>query len=192
MKLIVGLGNPGRRYENTRHNAGFRVIDELSERWRIAVNRRRFSGFFGSGAVGDEAVLLLKPTTYMNRSGWAVREATAFYKLALADLLVVVDDLALPLGRLRIRSKGSGGGHRGLTNVIDELGDDAFARLRIGIEEVESSRAVNHVLGPFLPQEQERIDQAILRAADAVDCWLVEGVEAAMNEFNRPDDQSDG
>ena len=189
MKLIVGLGNPGRKYENTRHNVGFRVIDELSRRWRIEVNRHRFSGCFGSGRVRDEPVLLLEPTTYMNLSGRAVREAMTFHKLALEDLLVVVDDLALPLGRLRIRSKGSGGGHKGLTDVIGALGEDEFARLRIGIESVESRHAVEHVQGPFSAEEKQRIGPAILRAADAVECWLVNGVKAAMNQFNGPDEQ---
>ncbi len=192
MKLIVGLGNPGRKYENTRHNVGFCLIDELSRRWQVQVDRRRFSGLLGSGRFGDERVLLFKPTTYMNRSGRAVREAVAFHKLALEDLLVVVDDLALPLGRLRIRSRGSGGGHNGLTDVIDELGEERFARLRIGIEWVESHRAVDHVLGAFSPEDQRRMDQAILRSAEAVECWLTSGVEAAMNGFNRPDDQPDG
>ena len=192
MKLIVGLGNPGRKYENTRHNVGFRVVDELSRRWQIEVNRHRFSGWLGSGCVRDEPVLLLEPTTYMNRSGRAVREAVAFHKLALENVLVVVDDLALPLGRLRIRSKGSGGGHNGLTDIIEALGEDGFARLRIGIESTEDGHAVDHVLGSFSEEEEQRVGPAILRAADAVACWLVDGVEAAMNQFNGPDEQPDG
>jgi len=192
MKLIVGLGNPGRKYERTRHNVGFRVIDELVRRWPIEVNRRRFGGYFGSGRLRDVPAGLLTPRTYMNRSGRSVREAMTFYKLKLEDLLVIVDDLDLPLGRLRIRARGSGGGHKGLTNVIEELNDAGFARLRIGIERVESRRAVDHVLSPFSPEQEERIAEATVRAADAVGCWVVDGVEAAMNRFNRPDEQRDG
>ena len=192
MKLIVGLGNPGRDYERTRHNVGFRVVDELAGRWQVELSKSRFSGRFGSGRCGSESVALLTPTTYMNRSGRSVLEATTFYKLDPEDLLVIVDDLALPLGRLRIRPKGSGGGHNGLTNVIEELGDSGFARLRIGIEWVEGVRAVRHVLGPFTPEEQERVAEAVRRAADAVGCWLEDGIDAAMNRFNRPEEQSDG
>ena len=189
MKFVVGLGNPGRKYENTRHNVGFRVIDELARRWQIDTRRGGFSGNVGTGRMRDERVLLLEPATYMNLSGRSVREAMTFHKLALSDLLVVVDDLALPLGRLRVRPRGAGGGHNGLTNVIDELGAETFARLRIGIEGVQSQHAVSHVLGSFSSEEQERIGRAIVRAADAVECWLADGVESAMNRFNGPEEQ---
>jgi peptidyl-tRNA hydrolase, PTH1 family len=188
MKLIVGLGNPGRKYEDTRHNVGFRVADELARRWRIDVDRSRFSALVGDGTVRGEKVLLLKPMTFMNLSGRAVREAATFYKLASGDLLVIVDDMALPLGRIRLRAGGSAGGHNGLTSVIQELGSEDFARVRIGIESVAGQHMVDHVLGQFTPQERERIAQTIDRAADAAECWLTEGIESAMNEFNRPEE----
>lgn len=192
MKLIVGLGNPGREYAGTRHNVGFRVVDELARRHQIDVNRRKFGGLTGSGHVRGEQVLVLKPETYMNLSGRSVREAMTFHKLALPDLFVVVDDLALPLARLRIREKGSAGGHNGLTSLIQELGDDAFARLRIGIAWVEGKRMVGHVLGAFTKDEEAQIEPAVKRAADAVECWILEGVQAAMNKFNKAADPADG
>lgn len=188
MKLIAGLGNPGRTYGHTRHNVGFRAIEELGRRWRIEVIRRRFSGLIGEGTIREQRVLLLKPMTFMNRSGQAVREVMTFYKLGLADLLVIVDDMALPLGRLRLRPGGSAGGHNGLASVIEQLGGEDFARLRIGIEAVEGSRMVDHVLSPFTPEEQGPIDRAIGRAADAAECWVAEGIDGAMNRFNRPEE----
>ncbi len=188
MRLIVGLGNPGGKYEHTRHNVGFRAIDELARRWRIEVTRNRFSGLSGGGTIRDQKVLLLKPMTYMNLSGRSVREAMTFHKLAPADLLVVLDDMALPLGRLRLRPEGSAGGHNGLTSVIEQTGGEEFARLRIGIEAVQGSRMVDHVLGSFTTEEQPRMDQAIARAADAVECWLSEGIDGAMNRYNRPEE----
>jgi len=184
LKLVVGLGNPGARYENTRHNVGFRVIDVLARRWQVDVGRHRFAGLCGQGRVAGRRVMLLKPMTYMNRSGQAVAEVVGFYKLPLADVMVIVDDLALPLGRLRIRRQGSAGGHHGLEDIIRRLGDDGFCRLRIGIEQVQGPRMVDHVLSPFRPEEREAIESAIERAADAVECWLREGPEEAMNRYN--------
>jgi PTH1 family peptidyl-tRNA hydrolase len=189
MRLIVGLGNPGGKYEGTRHNVGFRVVDELSRRHGIDVSRSRFSGLSGSGTIGGEHVVLLKPGTFMNLSGRSVREAMTFYKLELPDLVVVGDDMALPLGRLRLRKAGSAGGHNGLASVIAELGNDAFARLRIGIEQVSGERMVGHVLSPFTRQEEEAIGPAIVKAADAVECWLADGMDTAMNQFNKSEDK---
>ncbi len=190
MKLIVGLGNPGREYAATRHNVGFRVLDEVARRHQIDVGRRKFSGLTGSGHIGSQQVLLLKPETYMNLSGRSVREAMTFHKLELPDLLVVVDDLALPLARLRVREAGSAGGHNGLISLIQELGSDAFARLRIGIAWVEGKRMVGHVLGAFTKEEEAQIEPAVKRAADAVECWVFEGPQAAMNRFNKADSAS--
>ncbi len=192
MKLVVGLGNPGGKYEDTRHNVGFRVVDELSRRHGIDLSRIRFHGLFGAGSVGTEQVLLLKPGTFMNRSGITVREAMTFYKLGLADLLVISDDMALPLGRLRLRKGGSAGGHNGLASVIAEVGSDAFGRLRLGIEQVAGERMVGHVLSPFSRQEEEVIGPAVLRAADAVECWLADGIDTAMNRYNKAEDQAGG
>jgi PTH1 family peptidyl-tRNA hydrolase len=188
MKLIVGLGNPGREYAGTRHNVGFRVLDEVGRRHAIDTGRRRFSGFAGTGSIEGVQVLLLKPTTYMNLSGRSVREAMTFHKLSASDLLVVVDDLALPLARLRVREKGSAGGHNGLTSIIQELGSDEFARLRIGIAWVEGKRMVGHVLGAFTEEEESQIAPAVRRAADAVECWVTQGVQSAMNRFNKAED----
>ncbi|MBI4581287.1 MAG: aminoacyl-tRNA hydrolase, partial [Planctomycetes bacterium] len=180
MKLVIGLGNPGGKYETTRHNVGFQVADELARRWGHDRPRRRFEGLMSDGTIRGERVLLLKPETYMNLSGRAVREASAFFKLALADLLVVSDDMALPLGRIRLRAQGSAGGHNGLTSVIQELGSDQFARLRIGIGQVSGERMVGHVLGPFSVEERPAAEQAIRTAADAVECWVAEGIDADM------------
>lgn len=192
MKLIVGLGNPGGKYTATRHNVGFRVVDELSRRHGIDLSRVRFSGFFGNGPVGAQQVGLLKPGTFMNLSGRAVREAMTFYKLEPADLLVISDDLALPLGRLRLRKAGSAGGHNGLTSVITETGTEAFARLRIGIEQVAGERMVGHVLGAFTDREETVIGPAVMHAADAVECWLADGIDTAMNRFNKSEDKAGG
>ncbi len=184
MKLVVGLGNPGPRYEGTRHNVGYRVIDELARRWQVEVERAQFQGLVGQWRKGSQRVLLLKPATFMNRSGQSVAQAVGFYKLSLADLLIVVDDMALPLGRLRIRKQGSAGGHNGLEDIITRLGGDEFCRLRIGIEQVGGERMVGHVLSPFRPKEREEIEAAIVRAADAVQCWLDAGPNEAMNRYN--------
>ncbi len=192
MKLVAGLGNPGAEYARTRHNVGFRVVDELARRWEAASWRKQFGGLAGVGQCGGEKVLLLKPLTYMNRSGQSVGEALRFHKIDPADLLVVVDDMALPLGRLRVRPQGSAGGHNGLTDVIRQIGTEAFARLRIGIEQVSGERMVSHVLSPFSPEEEEVVGSAVVRAADAVACWVTEGVVEAMNRFNRAEEETGG
>jgi len=183
VRLIVGLGNPGTRYAMTRHNVGFRVVDELGQRHGIELNREKFHAWFGRGTILEEDVVLLKPTTFMNRSGQAVQAAGRFYRLELADLLVLSDDHALPLGRLRLRGAGSAGGHNGLQDVIDRLGSNRFARLRLGIDPPVGD-AVSYVLARFGEQEETVVAAACRRAADAVECWLVQGLEAAMNRFN--------
>jgi PTH1 family peptidyl-tRNA hydrolase len=184
MKLVIGLGNPGGKYENTRHNVGFQVLDELARRWSYEKGRRRFNGLIADGTIRNERVLLLKPETFMNLSGRSAREASTFLKLDVQDLLIVVDDMALPLGRLRLRPQGSAGGHNGLTSLIQELGTDAFNRLRIGIGQVAGERMVGHVLGAFTAEEQPVIQQSLRTAADAVECWAIEGIDAAMTKFN--------
>ncbi len=184
MKLIVGLGNPGREYRDTRHNVGFRVVDVLAERAGVSFAGQRFSGLPADARIGGEKVLLLKPQTYMNLSGRSVREAMSFHKLEPAELLVIVDDLALPLGRLRVRARGSPGGHNGLISVSGSVGTDEYARLRLGIEWVAGKGMVGHVLGRFSPEEEEMIGPAVFRAADAATCWITDGIDAAMNRFN--------
>lgn len=183
MKLVVGLGNPGSRYRRTRHNLGFMVIDRLAERWAIDVTRERMNAWIGNGRFGEHAVVLAKPTTFMNRSGSAVQAIGHFYRLQRTDLLVVTDDLALPLGKLRLRAQGSAGGHNGLADIIERLGTQDFARLRVGIDS-PTYGATDHVLGEFDPADAAVVQAAVDRAADAVACWIEYGVEAAMNRFN--------
>jgi PTH1 family peptidyl-tRNA hydrolase len=190
VKLIVGLGNPGKEYESTRHNVGFRVVDLLGRRWNIELLTEKFHAWFGSGEIADERIVLLKPTTFMNRSGQAVLAAGKFYQLELADLLIICDDVALDPGRLRIRKKGSAGGHNGLTDIIQRIGSDAFCRLRIGIGNAPGAVRTSHVLGRFAENEAELMDQTIARAADAVETWARQGADTAMNRFNvGPDDE---
>ncbi|HNO79250.1 MAG TPA: aminoacyl-tRNA hydrolase [Phycisphaerae bacterium] len=183
MKLIVGLGNPGTKYEFTRHNIGFRVVDELARRHAISMNAEKFHGWFGTGAISSEKVVLLKPTTFMNRSGSSVLSAGRFYRLEFSDLLVVADDVALDTGRLRLRAKGSSGGHNGLGDIITRIGSDQFCRLRFGVGQPLGSQ-VDYVLGRFHEDEEVVIGPAIKKAADACEHWLVNGPLATMNEYN--------
>ncbi len=187
MKLIAGLGNPGREYDRTRHNVGYEVLDRLARRYAPgAVARARFHGVLVEGEIGGGRVLLLKPTTYMNLSGQAVAEAAAFYKLEPAsDLLVVVDDVALPCGLIRLRAGGGAGGHNGLDDVERRLGTDAYARLRVGIDPPGAIPQKEYVLGRFRPDQIERTEPALEEAVDAAACWATAGVIEAMNRFNR-------
>lgn len=184
MKLIVGLGNPGKEYEQTRHNIGFRVVDLLSRRWSIGMDTEKFHAWFGTGEIGGARVVLLKPTTFMNRSGRAVLAAGRFYQLELADLAVVYDDAALEPGRLRLRKKGSAGGHNGMADIIQRLGSDDFFRLRVGIGNAPGAVRTSHVLGRFSPEEQALMERTVARAAEAVETWVQSGADAAMNAFN--------
>ena len=186
MKAIVGLGNPGNEYRRTRHNVGFEVVDELARRWRVALksSSRRRSRL---AAVKDRDVLLAQPQTFMNLSGNAVAGIMAFYKVQPADVLVVVDEVQLPLGKLRIRPSGSAGGHNGLKSVIGMIGTE-FPRLRIGIGRGNQEWDLSdHVLSKFLADEQPVVERAITRAADAVEAFLSDGVLAAMNRYNAPE-----
>jgi PTH1 family peptidyl-tRNA hydrolase len=191
VKLVVGLGNPGRRYVESRHNVGFIVVDELARRWALGAGRfeKRFEALAWEAARGDERVLLLQPQTFMNLSGRSVSAARRFYKIELADILVVFDDLDLPVGRLRLRGRGSAGGHKGLADILRHLGDDAVPRLRFGIGKVDASVTVQYVLGKFRPDEQPAVAAAVVMAADAVECWLAQGLETAMNEYNRKEER---
>lgn len=184
IKIVVGLGNPGDEYVNTRHNIGFKVIDSLAEQLNIDVRKRKFGARFGLGQFSDKKLILLKPWRYMNRSGHPVATAVGFYKLDLADLLVVLDDMALPPGKIRIRPGGSAGGHNGLADVIEKLGTQTFARLRIGIGQSRNQNAVDFVLDKPKKQDSLLLDEAIQRAKQAVICWMENGIEEAMNKFN--------
>ena len=184
LKLIVGLGNPGPEYSDTRHNLGFNVTEELAH--RHGVTFKSHAKWKARTAripdIGD-GVWLAQPTTFMNLSGWAVREIASFHKLAPADVLVVVDDADLPLGRLRIRKSGSAGGHNGLKSVIQELGTIEFPRLRIGVGR-QAGELKNHVLGRFDAEEKAEIAEAVKRAADAAELFATEDILTAMNRFN--------
>ena len=183
MKLIVGLGNPGPQYAGTRHNVGFDVVDVLASRWDISLSAEKFHGWFGTGEVRGQRVALLEPTTFMNNSGRAILAAGRFYKLEIEQLLVVSDDLALPLGRLRVRVSGSAGSHKGLQDIIDRLGSEAWCRLRIGIGEPVGDPTV-YVLSRFDEAEEAVIQCVRQRAADAVECWVENGPDLTMTRFN--------
>ena len=184
LKLIVGLGNPGEEYTDTRHNLGFKVVEELARRYRVKLRNdaKRKARVAKIVDIGD-GVLVAQPTTFMNLSGWAVRDVAAFHKVISPDLLVVVDDADLPLGRLRIRRRGSAGGHNGLKSVIQELGTVEFPRLRIGVGR-QPGELKHHVLGRFDAEEKAKIGAAVERAADAAELFAREDILAAMNRFN--------
>ncbi len=185
MKLVVGLGNPGRKYEATRHNVGYAVLAELARRHAVSAPRKNFHGETVEASLDGERALLLSPTTYMNRSGTSVQAAAQFYKVDLGELLVICDDLNLPLGKIRVRAKGSAGGQKGLEDILQRLGSDNFPRLRIGIgAPPEGWDATGFVLGKFAAEEKDEIARAVSRAADAVLVWAREGVESCMNQYN--------
>jgi PTH1 family peptidyl-tRNA hydrolase len=185
LKLVVGLGNPGPEYAETRHNLGFKVIETLDEALGIAVKKQKFGARVGEGQHQGWKVILMKPWQYMNRSGQAVATAFGFYKLELGDLMVITDDMALEAGRIRLRSKGSAGGHNGLADIIEKLGSNEFARCRVGVGRCPNAMAVDYVLGRPMADEKVRLNDAIAQARDAVLCWMTSGIEKAMNDFNR-------
>ena len=188
MKLLIGLGNPGPKYAGTRHNVGFDVIDYLAAAPGTSSFREKFEALVAERQEGGEAVLLVKPLTFMNLSGRSVRAALDFYKLTVDQLLVVCDDFNLPLGKLRVRSKGSHGGQNGLRNIQDQLGTDAYARLRIGVGQPGEGEAVDFVLSRFKPAERAAAQDAVAKAAQAAAVWATAGVEECMNRFNGADD----
>jgi len=189
VKLIVGLGNPGADYRDTRHNVGFMVADELAKRWRLEDQwRERFEALQIKTTVGGEAVTIAKPITYMNLSGRAVSALAGFYKIEPADVFVLTDDVALPLGRLRARRDGGAGGHNGLKSLIQALGTQAFPRMRVGVGRGDDRRDLaDFVTGRFEPAERDTVSAAVLRAADATEVFLSDGIERVMNAFNAAD-----
>jgi len=186
VRLVVGLGNPGERYAGTRHNVAWRVLDELARRWRAKEVGATPVYAVRQADVAGDTVTLMQPLTFMNNAGDAVDAWQHGAQGPAADLLVVGDDVYLPVGTLRIRARGSSGGHRGLESIERVMGRQDFARLRIGVGAAASSADLKeHVLAGFTPEERRRIDETVMKAADAVECWVAEGVLAAMNRFNR-------
>ena len=184
MKLIVGLGNPGKKYEHTRHNMGFDAVDLFADLAQIDVDKEVFHGLLGRGKVFDEDIMLFKPTTYMNLSGTAVREIVNYFKIPLEDVIIIYDDMALNPGKIRLRPDGSSGGHKGMQNIIDCLGTDQIKRIRIGIGEPKGDDDIDFVLSKPIKEERELIDEAINDAIGALKEILKSDFARAMNRFN--------
>ncbi len=187
MYIIVGLGNFAKEYVNTRHNIGFDVIDKLAEQENIAMLEKKHKAVIGKGVVAGQKCILAKPVTFMNLSGESVRELIDYYKAdETTELIVISDDISLAVGQLRVRKKGSAGGHNGLKNIIAHLGHDSFIRIKVGVgEKPKGWDLADYVLGHFSPQERTLMDEAALRAADAIRTIITQGADVAMNEFNR-------
>lgn len=192
MKMIVGLGNPGREYEHTRHNVGFDVISALAEKLEISAGmwKAEHRAHTARGMIGGEKVILVKPQTFMNLSGEAVRELNDYYKLGgVSDIIVISDDVAIPTGNIRIRMKGSSGGHNGLKNIILHMGSEDFVRVRVGVGD-SGGDMVGHVLGHFSSGDAKKMSDAYKKAADAVCCIVTDGADVAMNRFNTRKDEN--
>lgn len=187
MYIIVGLGNFAKECVNTRHNIGFDVIDKLAEQENIAMLEKKHKAVIGKGVVAGQKCILAKPVTFMNLSGESVRELIDYYKVdETTELIVISDDISLAVGQLRVRKKGSAGGHNGLKNIIAHLGHDSFIRIKVGVgEKPKGWDLADYVLGHFSAQERKLMDEAALRAADAIRTIITQGADAAMNEFNR-------
>ncbi|SKA78767.1 peptidyl-tRNA hydrolase, PTH1 family [Clostridium sp. USBA 49] len=183
MHLIVGLGNPGDDYKNTRHNIGFDALDLIASKYNIKINRIKFKGIYGDGIIAGEKVILLKPSTYMNLSGESVIEALNFYKIPKENMIVIYDDISLPVGRMRIRPEGSAGGHNGIKNIIRHLSSESFPRIKVGIGEPKGD-LISYVLGHFSKEEREILDKIFSYVSDAVETIIKKGVTEAMNKFN--------
>ncbi len=183
MFLIVGLGNPGKEYDGTRHNIGFEAIDYMSKKYNIDVNRTKFKGVFGEGFINNKKVVLLKPSTYMNLSGQSIREAINFYKLESEEVLVIYDDVSLEVGKIRIREKGSAGGHNGIKSIISNMSTDIFPRIKIGVGQPKGD-LVSHVLGRFSQEEIQDLNEVIEASSQAVEIIIKDGTKEAMNKLN--------
>ena len=184
MKLIVGLGNPGKKYENTRHNMGFMAVDLLSDQAQIDVDKEVFHGLMGRGKIYDQDVILFKPTTFMNLSGTAVQEVVHYFKIEPEDIVVIYDDMALEPGNIRLRKEGSSGGHKGMQNIIDCLSTEQIKRIRIGIGEPGENDTIDYVLSKPLKDEMPIIEEAIANAVRAVKEMLKSDFDRAMNKYN--------
>lgn len=186
MYLIVGLGNPGREYVGTRHNMGFEAVDAICAKYDISLNKEKFRAVYGEGRIGGEKVLVIKPQTYMNLSGEAVREIRDWFKVEDDHIIVIYDDISLPVGKLRIREKGSAGGHNGIKNIIYQLGTDVFPRIKIGVGAPDHPDydMKDYVLGKFSKEEVEVLIQTVIRASAAVEEMILHDSKSAMNQFN--------
>jgi PTH1 family peptidyl-tRNA hydrolase len=193
MKLIVGLGNPGRKYRDTRHNVGFAVADELARRHGVVFEAAPVEALMARARrLGPDGALLVKPLTMMNASGFAVSELARYFRIEFAEIFVVADDVNLPLGRLRARPGGSAGGHNGFRSIVEQLGTTAFSRLRVGVGRGDPRRDLaDYVLGGFDVDERPVVDEAIGRAADASEVFAADGIETVMNRFNAPVEAGD-
>ena len=187
MYIIAGLGNPGREYENTRHNTGFMVIDEAAEKYNINVTEKKHKALIGKGIIGGQKVILVKPQTFMNLSGESIREVIDYYKIdEKAELIVISDDISLEAGAIRIRKRGSAGGHNGLKNTILHLGHDEFQRIRMGVgEKPQEYELIDYVLGRFDEQDSKLIAASVKEAAEAIEVMITDGPDAAMNKYNK-------
>lgn len=185
MFVVVGLGNPGKDYANTRHNVGFNTIDQIANRNNINVNKIKFKSVYGEGTIGNEKVLLVKPQTYMNNSGITVKDIVEYYKVPIENIIVIVDDIDIEFSSVRIRMKGSAGSHNGLKSIISHLQDQNFPRVRIGIgKKHENQDLAKFVLSRFPKEEQEAMDSSFVIAAEAVETIIKEGINNAMNQYN--------
>ena len=184
MFIIVGLGNPGKKYEFTRHNMGFITVDRLAEKHDIVINKLKFKALVGEGKIAGQKVLLVKPQTYMNLSGESVRDIMNFYKEPLENLLVVYDDVDIPVGSFRIRKKGSAGTHNGMKNIVYLLNDDGFPRIRIGIGTGKKENMISFVTGGLTKEEVEPLEASIDKAVESIAAYISEGIDTAMNRFN--------
>ncbi|MGI6751438.1 MAG: aminoacyl-tRNA hydrolase [Anaerovoracaceae bacterium] len=192
MYIIVGLGNPGRRYAGTKHNVGFITVDILAEKHGIKINKIKFKALVGEGIISGQKVLLVKPQTFMNLSGESVREVVEYYKIKPEQLIVIYDDVDIEIGRIRIRKGGSAGTHNGMRSIIYNLEFDNFPRIRIGIGGERKMSLAGYVLGGFSKGEKNVIEDAVLRAVESVDCILGQGIDKAMNEYNIKSGKEDG
>lgn len=186
VKVVLGLGNPGRKYARTRHNLGFVVVDRIAAENRVAVQKKKHNSLIGDWQTDGEKILLVKPQTFMNRSGEAVKPLFRYFAITVKDVVVIHDDLDLPFGRIRIRLGGGAGGHRGVLSVLETLGEEGFFRVRVGIGRPPAgSDPTDYVLEPFSPLESRHLEQIVSKAADAVQCLLEQGPQRAMETFNR-------
>jgi peptidyl-tRNA hydrolase, PTH1 family len=186
IKLVTGLGNPGKEYAGTRHNAGFMVVDKLAEAFRISMDKNKFNTIHGKGKIKGNDIILAEPQAFMNLSGPPVQRLAGFYKISCEEMLIIHDDIDLAFGRIKIKEKGGDGGHKGIRSIIDAFGGGNFTRLRIGIGRSEAGAdVVDHVLGRFNPEESALLDKIIATAVDAALTILCEGAKEGMNRFNR-------